>query len=198
MLQKESPLRRQRLRTRRNPPARKTAGVPSGPYSQNNGLVEVWARPTELHYNGLVKRFGQPISDDLEARLERLAQRLAREEGVAALYLVGSRALGEAGPLSDVDVALLLDPPDGPSQDVLVGLAQEILGTDEVGLIVLNRAPLAVAAMVLRGARVLLSRDDARRVDYEQRIHHRYLDLKHYLRAYDRELFRQVAEWGRS
>jgi uncharacterized protein len=145
-----------------------------------------------------MKRSDQRLPEDLEARLEQLAQRLGGDDRVLVLYLVGSRARGEAGPLSDIDLALLLAESSVARERELIGLANEILGTDEVGLVVLNRAPVAVAELVLRDARVLLSRDENARVDYEQRTHHQYLDLEHYLRSYDRELFRQVAAWGRS
>jgi predicted nucleotidyltransferase len=73
---------------------------------------------------------------DAAAR-ERLAAALDRD-GVVAAYLVGSQARGDAGPLSDVDVAVWLAP--GATPDGLADRAERALATDEVDLIVLDLA----------------------------------------------------------
>jgi predicted nucleotidyltransferase len=50
---------------------------------------------------------GQPVPAEVEARLDVLSRRLAADARVAACWLFGSRARGEADGLSDVDVAVL-------------------------------------------------------------------------------------------
>ncbi len=75
---------------------------------------------------------------------ERLAAVLReRTESLVAAWLFGSHARGDAGPTSDVDVAVLYDEPPPPTLD---GLAVELQGSLEaavrapVDLVVLNEA----------------------------------------------------------
>jgi predicted nucleotidyltransferase len=78
-------------------------------------------------------------------RRRGLAELFEREPDVVAAYLFGSQARGEAGPLSDVDLAVWLDDHPEPGRRVsrqlaLSTRAASLLGTDEVELVVLNGA----------------------------------------------------------
>lgn len=81
---------------------------------------------------------------DASAR-ERLAGALD-QDGVVAAYLFGSQASGAAGPLSDVDLAVWVDPGLGSADRLelrrrLAGAAAAAVGSDEVDVVVLNGAP---------------------------------------------------------
>ncbi|WP_367185680.1 nucleotidyltransferase domain-containing protein [Mycobacterium sp.] len=69
-------------------------------------------------------------------------------------YLHGSRALGTAGPDSDVDIAAYFDgePPE----------AFQVLLPTGVDLVVLNRAPLELAGRVALDGKLLFQRDPGR------------------------------------
>ncbi len=80
-----------------------------------------------------------------EAALERLGHALDRN-GVIAAMLIGSQARGTPGPLSDVDVAIWHDPGlDSRGRfDLQLSLASDAgraLGTAEIDVVMLNRAP---------------------------------------------------------
>ena len=65
--------------------------------------------------------------------------------------LIGSQARGDPGPLSDVDIAVWHDPGLEPSArlQLQLRLAAEggsALGTDEVDVVMLNRAPAVDAS----------------------------------------------------
>src|SRR4051794_24261513 len=94
-------------------------------------------------------------ADSLGAVLEREAP------GVAFAYVFGSVATGQAGPRSDVDVALYLRDGVEPVFARLdaARLASLHFGTDRVDVIVLNTAPLSLAGRVLQSRRVILDRD---------------------------------------
>ena len=114
------------------------------------------------------------------ASLERLAAVFDRQEVVAA-YLVGSQAASAAGPLSDVDVAVWLDPTLGLDQRLdlrirLVAAATEALSTDRLDLIVLNDAPPLLRHRALGHRRRLVERDAVARVRLEARTIVEYLD----------------------
>ena len=138
-------------------------------------------------------KFGKPVPADVEARYPDLARRLSGDPRVAALWLFGSRARDEADALSDVDVAVLAAGTPTPSELASwelewLGAANESLGTDEVSLVVLNRAPVALRHEVLRGARLLFARSPELAADYELATISAFIDFRHHLDAYDREL----------
>jgi len=116
---------------------------------------------------------------DAEA-LERLSNVLDRE-GVVAAMLIGSQAMGTAGPLSDVDIAVWHDPGlDPPArfdlQLDLVGDAARALDTDEVDIVLLNHAPPLMRHRAIRDGRRLVERDHGERVRLETRAILDYLD----------------------
>ena len=100
-------------------------------------------------------------------------------------YLFGSQVTGEVGPLSDYDIAVLLDhTADGPA--VRSQLAHEIvvrLDSDRVDVVLLNRAPIELAYAVIASGRLLYQRDVATRVEYEADVLSRYGDYLPVLRA---------------
>lgn len=116
------------------------------------------------------------------AAVERLSLALDRE-GVVAAMLIGSQATGTAGPLSDIDVAVWHDPDLGPSERLSLQLAlasacAAALGTDEVDVVMLNRASPLMRHRALCDARPLVERDHDERVRLETRATLDYLDTK--------------------
>ena len=88
-----------------------------------------------------------PVLDD--AAMTRLKACLDRDEILAA-YLIGSQARGSAGPLSDVDLAILHDPELDPAQRLelrlaIAAAAGAALATTEVDVVLLNAAPPLLA-----------------------------------------------------
>lgn len=114
---------------------------------------------------------------DAAAR-ERVAAALD-VEGVVAAYLTGSQATGRAGPLSDVDLAVWLEPsaPDDLRGKLWVA-ACEALRTDEIDLVVLDRAPPLLQHRALRDGVLILERDHDERIRRETRAVLDYLDTK--------------------
>jgi predicted nucleotidyltransferase len=111
---------------------------------------------------------------------QRLAAALDRE-GVAAASLIGSQARGEAGPLSDIDVGVWLQPSlpadDRPELRLeLAGAAVRALGTGEIDVVVLNGAPALLRHRAMRDGERILERDRAARVRLETRALLEYLD----------------------
>lgn len=102
------------------------------------------------------------LPEDVGERLEALPERLRECEGLAAVWLFGSFARGEATPVSDVDVAYLAT---GDTEEIrarLYDLVAATLGTDEVTLADVEGLPVPVAWEVLADGRVLLLRDPRR------------------------------------
>lgn len=101
-----------------------------------------------------------------ENALTALSSFFSSQPAVDLAYLFGSEARGTAGPLSDVDVAVLLHPtvPADQFSDVQISLLAEIMGIikrNDIDLVVLNRAPAALRFRVIRDGQVLFCRDGA-------------------------------------
>ena len=71
---------------------------------------------------------------------------LTENPQVVFAYLFGGLARGEPKPLSDVDIAVYLEDTADPLSIKLdlIGIITEALGTDEVDLVILNRALLSL------------------------------------------------------
>jgi hypothetical protein len=149
-----------------------------------------------IHAN--VNRSGKPLPADVGERLERLARRLASDERLDAVWLFGSRARGEADALSDVDIALLARGRPGRAEldryrrEWLV-VAFEELGSEEISLLVLNSAPVALRDGALKDARLLWTRSAEIAADFEAWTLKEFLDFKPFLDGYDAHLFAEAA-----
>ena len=94
----------------------------------------------------------------------RVARALAAREEVLDAYVFGSRARGKARPDSDLDIAVYVD--EARACDGVWGYRAELatalmsaLGTNDVDVVVLNRAPILLYHRVLRDGVRVLSRD---------------------------------------
>lgn len=140
-------------------------------------------------------KFGKKI-DGIEDRLPALGELLSRRQDIQTVYLFGSRGSGTADDLSDVDISILMNC-SRLTFDAESSLMDEItsaLGTDEISLVILNNAPLTIAYGAIKGARVLYSRDEGARLDFEGITARKYFDFRYYLDSYDREFIRQVLD----
>ncbi|MBA3867431.1 MAG: nucleotidyltransferase domain-containing protein [Solirubrobacterales bacterium] len=118
---------------------------------------------------------------DAEA-LRRLAAAFDRD-GVVAAMLIGSRARASAGPLSDVDVGVWHAPDLDSGERLelrleLAAAAAAALRSDEVDVVLLNRATPLMRHRAIRDARRLVERDPEARVRLEARGILDYLDTK--------------------
>lgn len=116
---------------------------------------------------------------DAAAR-ERLARALD-VDGVVAALLIGSQARGDAGPLSDVDIAVWAEDrlSSGQRWDLhldLIGRAAQALGTGEVDVIMLDGAPPLLRHRAIRGGVRVVDRDPRTRLRKEVASVLEYLD----------------------
>lgn len=140
--------------------------------------------------------------EDVAALLRARAPGVFDAAPVAFAYLFGSQATGRAGPRSDVDVALYLDPepPAGRALDVtldLAGALERAVGVGPVEVVVLQTTPLRLLGRILRERVVVHSRDEPLRVRFESEATRRFLDFDLHARRLDAELLRATAEGRR-
>ena len=127
---------------------------------------------------------------DQQRLVESLRGHLGARPEILEAYLFGSQARGGSQPHSDVDVAVYLDP--DRQLDSLFGYAAELtadlvalLHSDDVDVVVLNRAPPLLYHRVLRDGLRLFARDAQATTTREGRALSRYCDYVPQLRKID-------------
>jgi predicted nucleotidyltransferase len=105
-----------------------------------------------------------PVADGAAELSRRVAAILAPRDEVLEAYLFGSHATGRAQPHSDIDVAVYVD--ERRAAHGGFGYAAELataliagLGTNDVDVVVLNKAAPLLYHRVLRDGRRILARD---------------------------------------
>src|SRR5262245_58240225 len=111
-----------------------------------------------------------------------IAAELVNYPWIAAAWLFGSLARGDAKPESDLDLAVLLDP-GAPSnaEDELRDLAwrlERFSPAHRVDILVLGKQGPIIRHRILKEGKLVLDRDRERRVDFEGRTISEYLDWK--------------------
>lgn len=128
---------------------------------------------------------------DLEGIARVVAEAAATEPSVLAAWMFGSRARGEAGPGSDLDVALLLTPgaakPAGLEDRVAATIAGRTGLDVDVSLIGEDRPTLSFE--VVGDGRRVFARDDERADVVEERLRWVYLDTMHLRRVQNHYLY---------
>lgn len=104
-------------------------------------------------------------------------------DAVAAAYLFGSTAKGAAGPLGDVDVALLFsEQASGSLLDLRFRLHADLcraLKRNDIDLLVLNTASnLIIKDEIVRNGVVVFEGDREAREEFELRVIHSCIDFK--------------------
>lgn len=131
--------------------------------------------------------------------LAQVVEFLKRNEDIIAAYLFGSYATTRESPLSDLDIAVLLDSrfPSSSYLDKQIELLtylSQIRGTDRVDVVILNRASPLLAHRILRDRRLLFSKDESQRICFEIKAIDLYLDMEPARRESDRQLVQRIKE----
>jgi predicted nucleotidyltransferase len=118
----------------------------------------------------------------VEEYLPRLAE-VFEKHGVVLAYLFGSQAAGDAGPLSDVDIAVLfLD--EVPKEErfdrvcLLIGELMGVFHRNDVYVVDLGQAPPLLKNNVRVQGQIIYCVDESRRVDFEVETLRQFEDTK--------------------
>ena len=124
---------------------------------------------------------------------EAIAPLLRAYPFIAAAYQFGSTVSGRESPLSDLDIAILVDDSRVPSDLALLRcellLAYEFqkgLAVSEVDLMTLNRQRLPLQYAVLRTGRLIYEADPVYRIHITRKVIEDYLDFQPTLELMDR------------
>jgi len=94
-------------------------------------------------------------------------------------YLFGGFAREKISPLSDVDIAVYcLENSDFKEKKIeILGRLMDLLETDEIDLVILNRAPLSLRMRILQNKRVIVDNNPYLRHLYESLTMREYFDF---------------------
>jgi predicted nucleotidyltransferase len=106
---------------------------------------------------------------------------LRSEEDILFAYLFGSLVGRKVSPLSDVDIAVYLAEKVSLAENKLgiLGNLANILQTDEIDLVVLNRAPLTLKMKILQNKKVIVDKVPFLRHRYESLTMRQYFDFSY-------------------
>lgn len=116
------------------------------------------------------------------------------EKTVSVAYLFGSYAKETHTTKSDIDIAILLSEVPKKLLDHylhLVNKLSKILGND-VDLIILNTSPPLLKYQVIKHGKLVYSRNEKVRIEFEARTQNEYLDFSRAIARYDECLMKQV------
>lgn len=136
---------------------------------------------------------------NIKETIERLAALVGGfESEIDCAYLFGSVARGDGGPMSDLDLGLLLAESTSATRRfdlaAAVGEDAERVTHTVVDVVVLNDAPSALRHRVIRDGLLLSANNERRRVAFESRSIAEFLDFEPVIDRYDRQLLQRARE----
>ena len=104
---------------------------------------------------------------------------------LVCMYVFGSINSCRSTPLSDIDIAILFDNSiDEKQMDLyenkILNDLSDFFNTEEIDLIVLNKAPLSIQYGVIKSKSNMYYKDLVKIADYENNIVLKYIDFKKY------------------
>jgi len=118
----------------------------------------------------------------IPALSQRLQTLFSQEASARLAYVFGSQVLGKTGPLSDLDVGVLVTDSclDDPTAcwTRLAHAVRSCVDIEEVDLMLLNQAPIERTYHVIADGERVYETDRATRVEYEAYVLGRYGDFR--------------------
>lgn len=139
------------------------------------------------------------IKNDKKKYFNKLINVFKCDKDIISLYLFGSYAKNTVKPLSDIDLAVLLN--TGLSKEKyglkrieLLNKAIDVLRTDEIDLIILNQAPPLQGFQIIKYGRILFCKDETKRINMQVHILNRYFDILPMINEYNKYLHKRIKE----
>jgi len=120
-----------------------------------------------------------------------LGQCLEKEEGILFAYLHGSFTEGRS--FRDIDIGVFVEASKVPKEkgldfEISTAIKLEAVTKMPIDVKVINYAPLSFKYEVIKGGRLILAKDDEKRVDFETSTFSYYFDFAPYRDRYLKEV----------
>jgi predicted nucleotidyltransferase len=117
------------------------------------------------------------IPEDIHQKIEPLTDIFTSDSNIVFAYLFGGLLKDKPNPLSDVDVAVYVKNIKKLDYLELFGNIANVLGTDEIDLVILNTAQVSFTGRILQNRKVLVDKDPFLRHKYESIILREFFDF---------------------
>ena len=120
-----------------------------------------------------------------------LADYFQRHVEIEVAYIFGSMARGTESALSDIDIAILIDDQQIDEDEFRYGYKAEILAdlmkifkTNHVDLVILNEANTLLRHRVLYHGKLIYSKNEKKRIEFQTNTIDRYIDFKELIKPH--------------
>ncbi|RLI81768.1 nucleotidyltransferase domain-containing protein [Archaeoglobales archaeon] len=104
-------------------------------------------------------------------KISKIIEIIKSHPNVIAIYLFGSHAKGEATPLSDIDIAVILENPVSESEADIGSLS-----SPEIDVVLFHRLPLHIRYEVFKYGKEIFVRDEEKLLEVKLKVMREYLD----------------------
>lgn len=135
------------------------------------------------------------MNSSIQENILYLKQTADKYPEILAIYLFGSQAEKKTGPLSDIDLGILLN--YEITADKQFQLETEICGvlkTDKVDIVFLNDIPLEAAYSIIKDGVCLYNKNQTNLANVIFTMISRYLDMKYYSDIYYKYRFDKIGK----
>ena len=129
-----------------------------------------------LCYPVIMIRF-KKIPKNIHGRITSLVDFLKKDPNIVFAYLFGGLLRDKQNPLSDVDIAIYVKEVMTLNYLNFFKEITNILGTDEIDLVVLNNAPITLTGRILQNKKNLVDKNPFLRHKYESLILRKFFDF---------------------
>ena len=118
--------------------------------------------------------------------IDKIKNFISKQKYIQLSYLFGSSATGKTGPLSDIDIALYLNPNLSRKQFFMKELLLrselgKILKTNKlIDVVIMNETPVSLNFEIIKHGKIIFERNRDLRINIETEIMSRYLDRRYY------------------
>lgn len=107
---------------------------------------------------------------ELNEKISKIIKIIKSDPNVIAIYLFGSHAKGEATPLSDIDIAVILENP------ILESEANIGSSSPEIDVVLFHCLPLHIRFEVLKYGKEIFVRDEEKLLEIKLKVMREFLD----------------------
>lgn len=122
---------------------------------------------------------------NLPETVQRVLAEVQQHPKVVAIFLFGSWARGEQMPISDVDIAVLLDNPDKRDEADIGSMY-----SPTIDLVLFHRLPVRIQFQVLKEGQPLFVRDEEKLIETTFQVMRQYHEMEWMYRRYYEEILR--------
>lgn len=140
------------------------------------------------------------IKEKYKEQQKKVADFCKNRPEITVAYLFGSRARGISGPLSDIDLAFLVESSLVNEQNYpygyQAGLITELMGllkTNKLDAIILNDAPPLLKFQVIYHGEVIFSRSEKKRLSFHIKAFNEYQDVRPMLAVQHKYMLKRLA-----